>query len=580
MPPEYHQPYQSSTPKSSTSNQNASTGAYYGAYSTPASTANNGVQPYADAANAALDLSGANPSAFQTSPSAYPLYASMQPPPPQQQQHPQTLPPPILPLSGAISTNAGTPQIPRSMSMGSIPGHLGSSYPLAAPPHSFSPANLPSQSFTGSGRNTPSGALTPHSSSGLYSITRPSRLGMPSLTIPSSSTPMHLESSTGGPNQQGQQHQQQAHEPSALQEHMYGGSAGVSPSTPGAPVLSSMVSLRGTGSGPGTASNGGSVPLTPTADDTVSFDPSYSQITTRLSRLSHHHSGGGGVGDPEGIEENDEEDAPMLSISTSRLFSSSGGGSGSAGSSPRRSTAGGVTRTEKKRRSFALAAGPAQAGNRSRSGTLVGSGSGGLVPLTTIAATNGSLATSPIDALSATAAFGDASTSSSVVGSSTSLNGSMLSNGVGVGGQTNSPLAMKELSPSVKPVIEEYLLRYLNHLCMNRTCFAFFPLPCPVLSSPFLPSLPSLPSSLPHGLRLTRRSSRVLRIAPFDTARIHFVPQLITSRTPISSAETPNAEPGWFVPFHSPVVNGNTIDPLSDRSPMECVPWPFSYRVD
>ncbi|CCA77099.1 hypothetical protein PIIN_11082 [Serendipita indica DSM 11827] len=26
---------------------------------------------------------------------------------------------------------------------------------------------------------------------------------------------------------------------------------------------------------------------------------------------------------------------------------------------------------------------------------------------------------------------------------------------------------MKELSPTIKPVIEEYLLRYLNHLCMN-----------------------------------------------------------------------------------------------------------------
>jgi hypothetical protein len=68
---------------------------------------------------------------------------------------------------------------------------------------------------------------------------------------------------------------------------------------------------------------------------------------------------------------------------------------------------------------------------------------------------------------------------SSLVG----VNGS--GGGSGVGGQANSPLAMKELSPAHKPMIETYLNRYLNYLCVNREFLSVPPSICfsPLFSS-------------------------------------------------------------------------------------------------
>ncbi|KAG8862200.1 hypothetical protein FRC20_011313 [Serendipita sp. 405] len=209
------------------------------------------------------------------------------------------------------------------------------------------------------------------------------------------------------------------------------------------------------------------------------------------------------------------------SSSPHRTMSSMLGG----GSSPM----GGVTRTEKKRRSTTMAAGPSAmaavvgGASRSRSGTLAngsvvvapGVGIGGLGPLTTITggmstptssmASPASMSVSPVQleahphshgnpalghhslglahghnptpypSLNMSVGLSDLARSSAGVPSPLSTmmtpttvlapNGAILSGN----GQapSNSPLAMKELSPTMKPLIEEYLLRYLNYLCMN-----------------------------------------------------------------------------------------------------------------
>jgi len=194
-------------------------------------------------------------------------------------------------------------------------------------------------------------------------------------------------------------------------------------------------------------------------------------------------------GDEE--DEDNEDDTPMLSI-PSRMRGATG--TGSNGSSPRRAIAGGVTRTEKKRRSVTLAAGPsaAVAGvTRSRSGTMVGAAAAaaaaGLAALTSITPSisnsNPSLTLSPVDhhphhnhhhqQQHPNGMNGDGRRDSlGNTNGNVNTNGSTSSSaaaGSTLGGQTNSPLAMKELSPSIKPMIEDHLLRYLNHLCMNRT---------------------------------------------------------------------------------------------------------------
>jgi hypothetical protein len=395
-------------------------------------------------------------------------YSSSIPQPQPLQTSQQTRPSSIVPITLSSTNNNG---IPRSMSMGSIP---------VPGTNSFNGSTTPF-----SGRTTPSGVLTPGSTFTLANAhggpgsgyARSARLAVPSLTIPSNlSLPnnnMYRDSTTDEP-------------------YFYN-STGVSPTTP--VVLSSLGSLRGSASGPGTASNGGSVPLTPTTDDTVSWD-CYTQITAGLSRLGTNMSSadlgvdGGGGGDEE--DEDNEEETPMLSIPSRRMR---GGGvstaSNNGGSnSPRRAigVAGGVTRTEKKRRSVTLAAGPSAAVSgvtRSRSGTMVGASSS-LAPLTPITAStsnpNPSLTLSPVDlhhtpnGINVDGGRRDSVGNGGSTASSSSAAVAVAAAGVGntLGGQTNSPLAMKELSSSIKPMIEDHLLRYLNHLCMNRTSFSFF----------------------------------------------------------------------------------------------------------
>ena len=193
------------------------------------------------------------------------------------------------------------------------------------------------------------------------------------------------------------------------------------------------------------------------------------------------------------------------------------GSMGSTGNSPM----GGVTRTERKRRSTTYSAGPSAAAvgaSRSRSGTLVNGGSaqlgnasstgalgissGSLLPPTLSSMQQspsqlttdphltyahpqqtytmshplgGSLhAISPMSTMQLQSSLSSAplSSMSSVGPLSSSAAGGSLS--VNPNLPNNSPLAMKELSPSIKPVIEDYLLRYLNHLCMNRTYHFIF----------------------------------------------------------------------------------------------------------
>jgi hypothetical protein len=76
-------------------------------------------------------------------------------------------------------------------------------------------------------------------------------------------------------------------------------------------------------------------------------------------------------------------------------------------------------------------------------------------------------------------ASSSASASGSPVNTNTSNNTAGANGAVnsgGVGGQANSPLAMKELSPAHRPMIESYLNRYLNYLCVNRefSIFVFY----------------------------------------------------------------------------------------------------------
>jgi hypothetical protein len=312
-------------------------------------------------------------------------------------------------------------------------------------------------------------------------------------------------------------------------------------------ILSSL--LRGSASGPGTASNGGSVPLTPINDDAVhSFDY---HLSTRMNGLDMgatppssmggmvgsgmHPSMVGGMGavnemhmggmhptsglvhdDMDGIEEDEDEDEddmqygssanPNVLTMASRSRSSSAlnmalsnGSTASlvgGGGSPRRSNVSGVERTQKKRRSATIAAGPsaAVAGvSRSRSGTLIGGnlpptimGANGLPMPTSMMGMGGvmnnpALAFSPIEGIPPSVSNGMVGPPSTQLtpsipmsGPTTNgVNGVTVPAGLGVGGQANSPLAMKELSASMKAVIEGYLLRYLNYLCMNRECLHY-----------------------------------------------------------------------------------------------------------
>ena len=291
-----------------------------------------------------------------------------------------------------------------------------------------------------SGRTTPSGVLTPGSA---LSRSTASRLGVvPALAIPSNLF----------------------HEHRTPEYDMgYPGSTAVSPSTP--IVLSSLIRSSGVGSGPGTASNGGSVPLTPTTDDAAHFE---------YHTFSHHsfprvNGYDGAHGDDE--DEDEDEDERMTMAAPSHI-----------GGSPRRGSGGvGVTRTAKKRRSTTIAAGPSAAAaaavgiTRSRSGTMVGGvgvGVPGLVP--TNGLSGGSLTMSPVDMHGAPGpAMGLGPLGGASGGGNASANGTPMM-AMAMGGQANSPLAMKELSPTHKPLIENYLNRYLNYLCMNRACFLFF----------------------------------------------------------------------------------------------------------
>jgi hypothetical protein len=170
----------------------------------------------------------------------------------------------------------------------------------------------------------------------------------------------------------------------------------------------------------------------------------------------------------------------------------------------------GCSRTEKKRRSATIAAGPSAAavGNRSRSGTMAAGVTGAVAGLNTMGFSNLSIGmddTTPGPLSNSSAAsmpFGvlgevghghghGAGTGTGVAAAAgahnavghptgTSSHGHGHAHGHGMGGQTHSPLAMKELSPSIKPVIEDYLLRYLNYLCINRefslfSSFVIFP---------------------------------------------------------------------------------------------------------
>ncbi|CCA69763.1 hypothetical protein PIIN_03703 [Serendipita indica DSM 11827] len=214
---------------------------------------------------------------------------------------------------------------------------------------------------------------------------------------------------------------------------------------------------------------------------------------------------------------------------------------------------GGVTRTDRKRRSTTFTAGPnaAAGASRSRSGTLANGGAiqlGGASSASALGVASASLlqptlssmqqspsqltansslpyghpqqsynvshplgaqlhALSPMSTMPLQSSLSSASLSnlssagslpSSTAGVSLSVNSNL---------PNNSPLAMKELSPTIKPVIEEYLLRYLNHLCMNRRFFISllsFIFPPRPFCSIYHPSRP-LPtcSSFPKLLRTT-----------------------------------------------------------------------------
>jgi hypothetical protein len=119
------------------------------------------------------------------------------------------------------------------------------------------------------------------------------------------------------------------------------------------PVVPSLIRVGGgSASAPGAASNGGSVPLTPTTDDTAPFE--------------YHPFAGTTTG---GSDEEGEDGRMTMALP------SHGGASGPNGS-PRRGV--GVTRTPKKRRSAAVAAGPSAAAAtrsaRSRGRTMVNGG--------------------------------------------------------------------------------------------------------------------------------------------------------------------------------------------------------------
>lgn len=365
----------------------------------------------------------------QYKPAMYTYTSMVTPPPPpqaqaqQQQQQHQSLPPPIPPLASSVATG-GAPTIPRSMSMGNIPGGgLG-----GGNSNTNSPAGTNGPWF--SGRTTPSGVLTPGSALSRSTV---SRLGvMPSLAIPSGLF--------------------QEHRSNAEYDSGYPGSNAVSPTGP--VVLSSYLRSSGVGSGPGTASNGGSVPLTPTTDEAVHFEyhPFAQQHHSAYSR-----NGGSGAGnDVDEDDEDDDEDEKMTMAAHSHM------------GSPRRGV--GVTRTAKKRRSTTIAAGPSAAAvgvTRSRSGTMISGPASTVVP--TNGLSGGSLTMSPVDMHGSAAGLG-----MGILGSSSTTAGSS-GPGTPLGGQANSPLAMKELSPAHKPMIENYLNRYLNYLCMNREFFSFFP---------------------------------------------------------------------------------------------------------
>ncbi|KAG8799271.1 hypothetical protein FRC17_007176, partial [Serendipita sp. 399] len=472
----------------------------------------------------------------------------------------QSLPPPIAPLSSSIATG-GTPTIPRSMSMGSIPGSTSSPYASSSfnIPYGHNRALGFPLSFTSTSRTVSSGTMTPETAisrshaamMAASTINGRNRLMAPSLTIPASG--QYLTDN----------------------DYMLA-SAGVSPITnapPGAPyntpttmgsntngsVVSSLAHIRGTGSGPGTASNGGSLPLTPiTSTESGEMFDYHALLAANLSGMSgigsaHSTQVDGGMGEEStdgphhhwgdayatGGAMADGDDSRMAFIGSNGAHSlHHGAATGTPrSSSPHRtmssmlggpsSPMGGVTRTEKKRRSTTMgpSAVAAAAGGapRSRSGTLAsggpvvspGVGLGGLGPLTTITGGMGaptpsmtspaSMAVSPVQleahshsntamghhslslghahghnstpypALNLSIGMPDLSRSttgvpsplSSMMTSSTVLapNGAVLSgNGQG---PSNSPLAMKELSPTMKPLIAEYLLRYLNYLCMN-----------------------------------------------------------------------------------------------------------------
>lgn len=442
--------------------------AYYENVVSPSNTISNGTTTTSTAQGAGGATTTVSGMPVTNGYTSNPNYVYSTPQQQQQQQSPvttttasqtlsQALPPPIVPLANSLSTTNNT-TIPRSMSLNSIPvpgsHHSSSSF-----------TNGSSTPF--SGRTTPSGVLTPGSGFAVGNgpntgFARSTRLGVPSLTIPSTLSTLYAAAAAAAVTGAG------VMDPTAEENYLYN-STGVSPTTP--VVLSSLI--RGGGSGPGTASNGGSVPLTPTTDDTISWD-CFTQLTAGISRL------GTTVTNEADIDEDDEDnedDTPMLSI-PSRMRNGNGG-TGSTGSSPRRAIASGVNRTEKKRRSLALAAGPSAAASgitRSRSGTMVGAGIAALTPITTSAGGNPALSLSPVDLQGPSVSNGILDARRESLGNGVAGTAGVAGTGTGTSASTsatqgngNSPLAMKELSPSIKPVIEDYLLRYLNHLCMNRT---------------------------------------------------------------------------------------------------------------
>jgi hypothetical protein len=290
------------------------------------------------------------------------------------------------PLAYSVATGghggeAVSSAIQHSMSMGDIPGNGNG---MLTP-------NTPW--FNVSGCCTPSGVLTPGPQLFRPTVTR---LG---AAIPSSTFTNNI-----------------LHEHQTSEYETYLSSAGgaVSPSMPA--VLSPMLSSGGSGSGPGTASNGGSVLLTPTTDDTTPFEYHHfaGAATGGCNHAVSRTRRSGSIGYADGADDDEEDDEEDEDNRMATALAHLVGAAGPNGS-PRQGV--GVTRTPKKRRSITIAAGPsaaaAAAGNaRSRSGTKVG-------------------------------------------------------------GQANSPLVMKELSLAHQPMIEWYLNRYLNHLCTKREFFLF-----------------------------------------------------------------------------------------------------------